>query len=69
VLLFAALEALSSWLLLGGGAGADQVAALLGNFSIGAEGYLAMLAQILLAAAVTAATSQYTVNRTLGNIE
>jgi cell division transport system permease protein len=69
VLMFAVLEALSGWLLGGGGAAADQVAALFGNFSIGPEGYLAMLAQILLVAAVTAATSQYTVNRTLENIE
>lgn len=69
VLVFAAVEALSAWLLLGGGAGADQVTALFGSFSIGPEGYLAMLAQIILVAAVTTATSQYVVNRTLGNIE
>jgi len=68
VLMFAVLEALSGWLL-GGGAAADQVTALFGSFSIGPAGYLAMLAQILLVAVVTAATSQFTVNRTLENIE
>jgi cell division transport system permease protein len=69
VLIFAILEGLGGWLLRGGGAGGDQVAALFGSLSIGPAGYLAMLAQILLVAAVTAAASQYTVNRTLGNIE
>jgi cell division transport system permease protein len=69
VLMFAVLEALSGWLLGGGGAAADQVTALFGSFSIGPAGYLAMLAQILLVAVVTAATSQFTVNRTLENIE
>jgi cell division transport system permease protein len=69
VLVFAAAEALSGWLLLGGGPGADQVTALFGSLSIGPEGYLAMLAQIVLVAAVTAVTSQYIVNRTLENIE
>ena len=69
VLMFAVLEALSGWLLGSGGAAADQVTALFGSFSIGLAGYLAMLAQILLVAVVTAATSQFTVNRTLENIE
>jgi cell division transport system permease protein len=65
--LFAATEALSGWLL--GGPGGDLVTAMFGRFSIGPEGYLAMLAQIILLAAVTGVTSHYTVNRTLGNIE
>jgi cell division transport system permease protein len=66
VLLFAAARALSGWLM--GGAG-DQVTALFGGVDIGPEGYLAMLIQIVLLAAATAATSQHVVNRTLENMQ
>ena len=67
VLLFAAAEAMGGWLL--AGPGGEEVIAMFGAFSIGPQGYLAMLAQIVLFAAVTALASQFTVNRTLGNID
>jgi cell division transport system permease protein len=67
VLLFAAAQALSGWVL--SRPGSDQVSAMFGGFSIGPEGYLVMLVQIVLIAAITGATAQYTVNRTLANIE
>jgi cell division transport system permease protein len=51
-----------------GTAGGDQFAALFGSSSIGALGYLAVLAQVGLIAVVTAATSRYTVNRTIETI-
>lgn len=47
----------------------DQVSALFGSFSIGAIGYLAIITQIVLIAAVTAATSREVVNRTLQTVE
>ena len=48
--------------------GGEQLAALFGSFTIGVEGYLAVLGQILLIALVTALTSRRTVNRTLANV-
>ena len=51
-----------------GTAGGDQYAALFGTFSIGVIGYVAVLVQIVLIAAVAAATSRFTVNRTLETI-
>jgi cell division transport system permease protein len=51
-----------------GTAGGDQFAALFGTFSIGIVGYVAVLVQIVLIAAVAAATSRFTVNRTLETI-
>jgi cell division transport system permease protein len=51
-----------------GSAGGDQLAALFGNSSIGALGYLVVLAQVGLIALVTAATSRYTVYRTIETI-
>jgi cell division transport system permease protein len=48
-----------------GSAGADQTTALFGTFSIGIAGYIAVLLQIALVAAVTAETSRRAVNRTL----
>ena len=47
----------------------DQVSALFGSFSIGAIGYFGIAAQIVLIAAVTAATSREVVNRTLNTVE
>jgi cell division transport system permease protein len=67
ILLFAFANFLSDWFL--GSAGADEVAALFGSFSIGAAGYAAVVAQIILIAAVTAWTSRHTVNQTLQTIE
>ncbi len=47
----------------------DQSAALFGSFSIGLAGYIAVLGQVVLIAAVTAVTSRQTVNRTLEAID
>ena len=52
-----------------GTAGGDQLAALFGRFSLGAAGYVAIVAQIVLIAAVTAITSRRTVDRTLETVE
>jgi cell division transport system permease protein len=48
-----------------GTASGDQVAALFGTFSLSLSGYIAIFAQIVLIAVVTAAASRHTVNRTL----
>jgi cell division transport system permease protein len=53
---------------LAGTAEGDQLAALFGSSSIGALGYLAVLAQIGLIAFITAAASRYTVQRTIETI-
>jgi cell division transport system permease protein len=53
---------------LAGTAEGDQLAALFGSSSIGALGYLAVLAQIGLIAFITAAASRYTVQRTIESI-
>jgi cell division transport system permease protein len=52
-----------------GTAGGDQVATLFGSFSLGWDGYLAIFAQIVLIAVVTAVASRRTVNRTLETVE
>jgi cell division transport system permease protein len=67
ILLFAFANFISDWFL--GSAGADEVNALFGGFSIGAAGYAAVVAQIILIAAVTAGTSRHTVNQTLQTID
>jgi cell division transport system permease protein len=61
--LFGVIGLLGGWL--AGTAGGDQFASLFGSFSIGWEGYLALAAQILLVAVVTAWASRHTVNQTL----
>lgn len=61
--LFAGAE-LTSGSLTGTAAG-DQVAAMFGSFSIGLWGYLGVLVQVAFVAAVTAAASRRTVNRTI----
>jgi len=48
-----------------GTAGGDQLAALFGAFTLGISGYVAIFAQIALIAVVTAASSRWTVDRTL----
>jgi len=63
VILFLIISLFSRWF------GSDSSATLFGSFSLGLSGYLAMLAQVLVIAAVTAFTSRYTVNRTLETIE
>jgi cell division transport system permease protein len=49
--------------------GGDQATALFGGFALGWEGYVAIFAQILLIALVTAVASRRTVNRTLQTVE
>lgn len=58
---------LGDWL--SGTAVGDQSAALFGTFSLGLIGYLAVLGQIVLMAAVTAATSRRVVQQTLDSID
>ena len=67
IVLFALAGAVSRWFT--GTAGGDQTAALFGSFSIGVAGYVAVLGQVVLIAAVTAMTSRQTVNRTLEAID
>jgi cell division transport system permease protein len=67
IALFAFADLASGWFI--GTAAGDQFAAMFGAFSIGALGYLAVLAQIGLVAAITAATSRRTVNRTIETIQ
>ncbi len=67
ILIFAFAGVLGGWSR--GTAGGDQFAALFGTFSIGIWGYVAVLAQIVLIAGVTALTSRRTVNRTLASVE
>jgi cell division transport system permease protein len=64
ILLFLVAQGLSMWF--AGGAAEGQ---LFGHFSLGLVGYAAVAVQVLLVAAVTAATSRYTVNRTLDTVE
>lgn len=52
-----------------GTASGDQVATLFGSFALGWGGYLAIVAQIVLVAVVTAVASRQTVNRTLETVE
>ena len=49
--------------------GGEQLSTLFGNFWLGTEGYLAILGQIVLIAAVTAMASRRTVNHTLETVE
>ena len=52
-----------------GTAAGEQLAMLFGNFSLGYDGYLAILGQIVLIAGVTAVASRRTVDRTLETVE
>jgi cell division transport system permease protein len=63
ILLFLLLGSGASWL--SGSAWADQFEALFGSFSIGWNGYIAILAQIALTAVIAALTSRHTVYQTL----
>ncbi len=67
LLLFAIAQLIGAWS--AGTPAADEMAALFGSFSIGLSGFFAVLLQIALLAAVTAATSRHTVNKTLETIE
>jgi cell division transport system permease protein len=64
---FGLADLANGWLLMS--ATGAQLAALFGSFSIGLAGYAAVLAQIVLTALVTAATSRHTVNRTLETVQ
>lgn len=64
ILVFLAATMISHWLV-----GGDQGSALFGSFSIGLAGYVAVLGQVVLIAAVTAWTSRHTVNSTLETID
>jgi cell division transport system permease protein len=67
IVLFGLMEAANAWL--SGTAGGDEAAALFGSLSIGVAGYLAIVAQIVVMALVTALVSRHTVNRTLETID
>jgi cell division transport system permease protein len=67
VTLFALAGIASRWF--AGTPGGDQTSALFGSFSVGLAGYIAVLVQVALIAAVTALTSRQTVNRTLEAID
>ena len=67
IVLFGILGAANAWF--AGTAGGDEAAALFGGFSVGVAGYVAILVQIVLMAAVTAVASRRTVNHTLENID
>jgi cell division transport system permease protein len=67
IALFALAGGISRWF--SGTAGGDQTTAMFGSFSIGWAGYIAVLSQVVLIAAVTAMTSRQTVNRTLEMID
>jgi cell division transport system permease protein len=51
-----------------GSAGGEEIAALFGSFSLGRLGYALIVAQIVIAAVVTAATSRAVVKRTLAMV-
>jgi cell division transport system permease protein len=67
VLVFAAVQFASGWF--SGITTGDPLTALFGSFSLGALGYGAVLAQIVVTAAVAALASRRTVNRTLASIQ
>jgi cell division transport system permease protein len=66
VVLFLIAGFVGDWLV--ATASGDEISALFGSFSIGMLGYAAIAAQIVLIAAVTAATSREVVNRTLKTV-
>jgi len=67
IVLFGCVEAARAWL--AGTPGGDEAAALFGSLSIGVDGYLAILGQIVVMAVVTALVSRFTVSRTLATID
>jgi cell division transport system permease protein len=67
LLMFALADLINGWLLRS--PDGAQLTALFGSFSIGIAGYAAVLAQIVLTALVTAATSRHTVNSTLETVQ
>jgi cell division transport system permease protein len=67
VVLFGVIQALNAWV--AGTPAADEAEALFGSFSLGTVGYLAIFAEIVLMALVTALASRLTVNRTLERVD
>ena len=67
ILAFALAAALGNWF--SGTPEQDQIGALFGTFSIGFEGYAAMVGLVIMIAAATAITSRVTVHRTLAAME
>lgn len=67
VVLFVLAGLIARWMQ--GTAAGDQIGALFGSMSSGVLGYVAVAAQIVLIAVVTAWTSRHTVNRTLDTID
>lgn len=67
IALFAFADVASGWS--SGTAAGDQFAAMFGTFSLGALGYLAMLAQIGLVAGTTAIACRRTVSRTIEAVQ
>ena len=67
LVVFAVAHLASGWL--AGTAGEDQIGALFGTFSIGVNGYAAVIGQVVLIAFVTALTSRLTVRHTLKGLE
>ena len=66
LVLFALAELADRWFR--GSAAGQQFAALFGTFSVGWQGYVAVLVQVILIAGVTALASRITVNRMLATI-
>jgi cell division transport system permease protein len=64
---FALAQLVGGWFR--GTAGEEQLGALFGTFSLGIDGYAAVLGQIVLIALVTAMTSRLTVRHTLKSLE
>jgi cell division transport system permease protein len=67
LVVFALAHLVGAWFR--GTAGEDQIGALFGTFSLGLNGYGAILGQIVLIALVTALTSRLTVRHTLKSLE
>jgi cell division transport system permease protein len=67
IVLFGFIEGANAWL--SRSPGGYEAAMLFGTLSIGVAGYVAILAQIVVMAAVTALVSRHTVNRTLGTMD
>lgn len=66
ILLFALIAPVEA--VIRGNAGAEQFAALFGSITLGVTGYLAILAQIVVIAAVASEASRRTVNQTIASI-
>ena len=66
ILLFALIVPVEA--IISGNAGPEQFAALFGSLTLGFSGYLVILAQIVVIAAVASEASRRTVNQTIASI-